>query len=125
MRREGDAGAGGGRAAVRCERRGLAGRRGEADPAGAQLRGPGECGDAGGAAGRAPRPRLGAPLPGAGTAAAAATGKRAAGLRNVRGRPDETRLFETAPKVQPRTGVAWRFPSAVPGGVIHGQLSLK
>lgn len=47
MRREGGGGAGGRRAAVRCGRRGLAGRHGEADPAGAQLRGPGECGDAG------------------------------------------------------------------------------
>lgn len=43
VRREGGAGARGRRAAVRCGRPGLAGRHGEADAAGAQLRGPGEC----------------------------------------------------------------------------------
>ncbi|KAM6207821.1 uncharacterized protein WM294_002174 isoform 1-T1 [Sarcoramphus papa] len=64
---EGGARGGGRRAAVRCGRRGLAGRRGEADPAGAQLRGPGECGDPGGAppasAGRGSRQSPGRRLP--------------------------------------------------------------
>lgn len=126
MRREGGARGGGRRAAVRCGRRGLAGRRGEADPAGAQLRGPGECGGPGGAptasarrarlpaepgAASAPLPpllgcvRLGSPLLGA-RRAATATGKPAAGLRNLRSRPGEMYLFEIEPEVQPCTVTA-------------------
>ncbi|NXN74039.1 SCPDL oxidoreductase, partial [Himantopus himantopus] len=94
---------------------------GEADPAGAQLRGPGECGGAGGAGAAPGGARGGAcpsaaaglraaglPAPRAGRAAAA-PGKPAAGLRSVGSRPGAVRLCGREAEGQPCAGIAGRF----------------
>lgn len=114
MRREGGARGGGRRAALRCGRRGLAGHHGEADPAGAQLRGPGECGDAGGAVPPQPPPpgprAAGLPAPGRGTES---------------GRARTAQLLELGPGVPSPAvyAVAEGFPSTIAGGAPHGQVS--
>lgn len=104
MRREGGARGGRRRAALRCGRRGLAGHHGEADPGGAELRGPGECGMRAGRPPPPPGPRLGCGRPGCLRPA----GARRAAVQGQRGSWNSTPEFQ----VQLCSAAAQGFPTA-------------